>query len=119
MSEMGQTRPKRHVRVASDLRPNRDAHRTSRRLRFVSIPDSSSTAKDSGAVRISLIVSVATILSRVNAEPPMEELLTDPIAQLLMTESGLSIAGVRSYTEHARSRPCRKTHPRATGVEAR
>ncbi len=49
----------------------------------------------------------------------MEELLTDPIAQLLMTESGLSIAGVRSYTEHARSRPCRKTHPRATGVEAR
>jgi len=85
----------------------------------MSIADPCGAAKDSGAIRISLIAAVGTILSSGNAEPPIEELHTDHVARLLMISGGLPIAGVRAYAEDARSRLCRKTNPRAAGVEAR
>ena len=45
---------------------------------------------------------------RDNAEPPLAELLSDPIARLLMKSDGLSTANVCAYTEDARRRLRRK-----------
>ena len=40
-----------------------------------------------------------------NAEPAVEELLTDPIAQLLMSRDGLEMEDVRAHIEDARKAP--------------
>ena len=48
-------------------------------------------------------------------EPPLEDLLNDPIARLVMRRDGIAVADVWRTVEMARSRLADRT-PRAAGV---
>ena len=51
-----------------------------------------------------------------NAEPAVEELLTDPIAQLLMSRDGLEMEDVRAHIEDARKKLRRKRPQKTLGA---